>query len=283
MSKRALIIVYHLDTRTNKYYFLVGFESKYVSDINNNVIPKQTFTGPSVSAAETDFDTKVSTLNDELSNTTYLGKTDKPINIGRIRYDQIVKSNNNTYTVNFRHVHETSKLGFPKGGKEITDSDIRATALRELKEECGDVLWELAKRNLVPFGPTNNFDYDSVLNNYSVFTLNITDDEINDVKHSLEQKNSSTHGELFNLRFVSYNFIIKKWGLFNRATKDAVTEFANIFMDQELDETEYYENKLSQSTLNSLKRNEHDQNGGYYQKYLKYKAKYLELKKQLEN
>lgn len=270
-SEGSAIIVFYRENK--KYYILNAKESTFLSDIKDSIkktqtdftFPQETYRGDFVSA-EQFFKSSTETLNTMLSST-----------YGKIKYDQIVPNGDGTeYSVHYRY-HGSGRKGIPKGGSN-TGEEPERTARRELKEECGDIFETL--------GTLTKIDEPNESNNYTVFALELKGDEIETAKAAIEEKNSLIKGELYDIKFDQLDTITtSEFDQFNKKsicslysfTKWLTIDIPNISND--INKRKCIKQFKKKDSSSGYKK--YELKGGYYQKYLKYKLKYLKLKKQL--
>ena len=98
--------------------------------------------------------------------------------------------------------------------------------------------------------------------------LEITSDQKDAAEAALIAHNNGNQGELYNLKFQKLDEVLKLGNL-NAPTIESLKKFKNRL------------NQSNQSNQSNKTPKKYEAKGGYYQKYLKYKLKYLALKKQL--
>jgi hypothetical protein len=283
-DRKAGVIVY--TKYQGEYLILVANESKYLSDNVEEVKLNETVPNNEGKEFATNYFTKKAREFSEHIFFSQYRKNDI------IKYDQIIEDNG-FYKINFRYLPDNSRIGIPKGGYIASDGmSYRNTAIRELREECGDFFGNYASERM----SENCFTVVQIergrgkiskIDEFVIYLLEISSADFNEALSNIDLQNQLFSGELYNLQFKHIKDVLYSRTV-NQPTYFALTEFKNrIKTDKDKpfelitapvpDQT----TQLQQPTPGTKSYYDKIQEGGYYQKYLKYKNKYLELKKQL--
>jgi 8-oxo-dGTP pyrophosphatase MutT (NUDIX family) len=232
------------------------------------------------------------------ANETIIRKRDRPPFVAKVLVYSLEKQN--------------FFYGFPKGRAEPVDGrNPLNTAVREVFEETG---FNIDINKLILRGNNDSF---------RIYDYYCNPAEFNQLQIDIINKNNSNIGELHNIRIVNLVDVIDVQGnpklnapstyakglsimpdpriltairLFIEAKDRAENEIQLAAINENINSLENHingtviltpevlERKLDAAT-NTIRRNQNDLHrlGGYYDKYMKYKLKYLKLKQELDN
>lgn len=152
-------------------YVLTGKESVYLKDTH----PTVTLRGVSRNVADDLEKVSKSQVPDkEKVKASFINRA-KGISdvIGqRVQFSQVIDEGDK-WTTTYRILRDGTKFGIPKGHKESTDTDLKATAVREAQEEIGMTLHKLVKFD-VPNIPYEIYRLDIAAGEEAVFMKAIT-------------------------------------------------------------------------------------------------------------
>jgi hypothetical protein len=125
----------------------------------------------------------------------------------------------NTPVSSIKYRIKGEKVGIPKGGKNIVDTDLIDTIIRECNEEIG---FNLNSKKL-----RNNAANSITINNYIIYLYKLGYNEYNKIKHKIQERKFEHYSELFNIRFKPlYKLLSKHHSIkLNFKTREALEQF----------------------------------------------------------
>jgi 8-oxo-dGTP pyrophosphatase MutT (NUDIX family) len=188
-------IIFWVMTPSDGPAILVGKESIYVRDLTEDSTRKETAFGKSFGAKISELETTPSIITTEEDAKLYFRRgaqeLERLLRIGEIRYDTPHLVNPNQWTVNYRYLPKDFKRGIIKGRREGSEN-AKQVILREIAEELGFRVGSTEATQMVNLGECRG---------YTIFSLEITDPIVRNIKQKVDDRKLKKSGEVFDLDF----------------------------------------------------------------------------------
>lgn len=191
--------------------FLVGKESKWVRDIpdiskDEKAFIRETFSRRLPDITEHNDSLEISYYNSQIpifmENEDIMNKIRRESDGDRVTFGDIEYASETSFT-RPRFLPRGQPFKFPGGGaKDGLDADLRATAIREFREETGIHL------DTVPFDLDKLIDTGLSSNGYQVFYYITNEKELSVAEDMIRAKNLDAYAELYDLQFIRTSYKI---------------------------------------------------------------------------